>query len=152
MRDAFFVCGGETERHLPAEVQRPGQGKRAVGELFTERMAFQPLDHGIRDSVLVAEVVDRQNVRMGQRGNRARLSLEARAILGTRAGHARQDLDGHVAPKHQVACPIDFAHAAGAHGGDHFVAVDSESRGELHAASCGDVQERSHAAMNLEFG
>ena len=49
---------------------------------------------------------------MVERGQDARLALEARQAIGMRRERGRQELDGHVAPETGVARAIDFAHAA----------------------------------------
>jgi hypothetical protein len=80
----------------------------------------------------MVEAVDRQNVRVRQRGDGTRLPLEAGPMLRIGAGSARQNLDGHVAPKYGIAGAIDLAQTSGGDGGYQFVEAETESRGKLH--------------------
>ena len=59
-----------------------------------------------------ADVVERADMRMVQRGDRARLTLESLARIGSVATCARQDLDRDGPAKTRVARPVHFAHAA----------------------------------------
>ena len=67
---------------------------------------------------------------MVQRGERLRLALEPGdpvRIGGERVG---QDLDGDVAIEPRVTRPIDFAHPAGAKGGDDLVRTNAGALGK----------------------
>ena len=64
----------------------------------------------------MADVVERADVRMIERRDRARLALEALAQLRVGRERRRQDLDRDRAVEPRVAGAVDFAHAAGANG------------------------------------
>ncbi len=84
MDDPLLVGGGEAFRDLQRVVDGLLLRNRAGVELPAQRLAFQKLHDGVGDAVLVAEVVDREDVRMRERRDRLRLSLEPRERLGIR--------------------------------------------------------------------
>ena len=47
-----------------------------MSEGRTQRLAFEKLRDGVQDAPFVAEVVDRQDIRMRERGDRPSLTLE----------------------------------------------------------------------------
>jgi hypothetical protein len=78
---------------------------------------------------LVADVVQRADVRMVQGRDRARFTLEA---LAERAGD-RLDRNGAIQPR--VDRAIDLAHAAGADLRGDFVDAEARAGGETHGRS-----------------
>ena len=70
---------------------------------------------------MTANVVDRENVRMVQRGNRARFLLESASPFGVVGKIKRQHLDRDVAFQAAVSRSLDLAHATGANGCENFV-------------------------------
>ena len=82
---------------------------RPTLDLLVERLAFQVLHDQILGPVLVANVMERADVRMCESGNRFGLALEARLQLGIGRG---KDLDRHRAIEACVARLVDFAEAA----------------------------------------
>ena len=82
--------------------------------------------------VLVADVVERADVRVVELRDGARLALEAGPHLG-RGGQVRgQHLDGDVAAQPGVVGAIDLAHAARADLLDHSVMREKCAAGEGH--------------------
>jgi hypothetical protein len=61
-----------------------------------------------------ANVVDGNDVRMVQRGDRASLAFETLATVAVGHPGGGQNLDRHVAAKTRIVSPVDLAHAAGA--------------------------------------
>ena len=81
---------------------------------------------------MAADVVDGADVRIVQRGNRARFLLEALPrfrIGGERAG---EHLDGDRAIEPDVARAVDLAHAARADGAEDFVRTEARADGQRH--------------------
>jgi hypothetical protein len=97
MHDAPGVRRGET----PGDLLRPVHGlrlrDRPAVELPAQRLALEQLGDRVRDAVLRAEVVDREDVRVRQRGDRLSLALEARERVRIRRQVRRKDLDRDVA-------------------------------------------------------
>ena len=121
---------GELHRVL----DRLADGSRAVAsgaalvagrKPFAQRLALEQLRDDERRAVVLADVVDGQNVRMVQRGGGARLLLEASQTLGIPGERGRQHFDGHVAAQAGIAHTIDFAHPARPEQSEHFVRADA---------------------------
>ena len=101
------------ERRAAARRGRPAQ-----------RLPFEILEHEEVDAVLMPDVVQRADVRMIERRDRARLALEALAQLRIRRERRRQDLDRHRAIEPRIARPIDLAHATRADERDDFIGAE----------------------------
>ena len=77
-----------------------------------KRLAFQILHHQEVDAVLMTDVVQRADVRVGERRDGLRFAIEAGAELRIRGERAREDLDRHRAREARVGCSVDLAHPA----------------------------------------
>ena len=113
MDDALFMGDLERVDDLPGD--REGFGDRQASaslDPLRERAAVHELENQEPETVRFFEAVDRADVRMIQRGEHARLALEAREARRVAGHRARQDLDGDVAPELGVASAVDLAHAA----------------------------------------
>jgi hypothetical protein len=73
-----------------------------------ERLPFQVLHDEEIDPVLAADVVERADVRVVQRGDRARLAIEAFPELRVRRQRFREDLDRDRAIEPRIAGAIDL--------------------------------------------
>ena len=80
--DALLVGGGEALRDLERVVHGLLLRNRARVELPAQRLAFQKLHDGVGDAVLVAEVVNREDVGMRERRDGLRLALEPGERVG----------------------------------------------------------------------
>ena len=88
--------------------------QRAFRELVGECLPFEKLHDQERDAVLLANVMQRADVRMIQAGDRASLApqaLEAALVGGCRCW---EDLDRNLAVEPRVTSTINLAHPAGA--------------------------------------
>ena len=81
---------------------------------------------------VLAEVVNGEDVRMRQRGDRLGLALEARERGRIGGQVRRQDLDRDLAIERRVARAVDLAHAARAERGDDLVLSERCAAGEAH--------------------
>ena len=97
-----------------------------------QRLALEQLRDDVRRAVVLADVVDIQNVRMVQRGRRARLLLEAGQTPAVPGERGRQHFDGHIAAQAGIADTVDFAHPARPEQSEHFVHADAIACGEGH--------------------
>ena len=88
--DALAVRGGEALRDLERPVDRLLLRHGRAVELAAQRLALEQLRHGVGDAVVRAEVEDREDVRMRERGDGLGLALEARERVGVR----RSSCDG----------------------------------------------------------
>ena len=108
MDDAALVRGLERLGNLARDGEDVGQastlgvGRGRGGDDLSQRRARDEL----HDEVVGPDVVERADVRVVERGNRARFALESLAEFG------RRNLDRDVAAETGVASPIDLAHSA----------------------------------------
>ena len=110
--DALLMGGGESLRDLQCVVHGLLLRNLAGVELSAQRLPFQKLHDGVGDPVLVSEVVDREDVLMGEGRDRLRLALEPGQRVGIRCDGLGQDLDRDVAIQLLVPRPIDLPHPA----------------------------------------
>jgi hypothetical protein len=87
--------------------QRPALETRGEG------LALQVFHDEIVDAVLVADVEQRADVRVGQRRDRSRLALHPLSQVGVRRQVRRQHLDRHRATEPWVLRLVDLTHPAG---------------------------------------
>lgn len=102
---------GQTLGELLGEVEEPPQGQRAIGEQLTQGRAVDKLHGDVRDPVLVADIVDVDDVRVGQGRSCARLLLESPHAVGIVGQERMQHLDGHIARQPVVARTVHFTDA-----------------------------------------
>ena len=104
-----------------AIVHRLAPRQRARLQPCAQRVSLEQLHH--RDGHVVddRQLVDRDDARVRQRGDRARLGLEPPPHLGIGRDVRRHHLDGDVAIEPRVARAIHLAHAAGADGFEDLV-------------------------------
>src|SRR4029077_14184571 len=124
MDDALRVRRGETARDLGTVVDGLAQRDRGR-QLLPECLAVEQLHDGKGRRSLAAERENREDVRMGQRGDGLGFALEPRERGGVFGKTRRQDLDRNVAIERRLARAIDLAHPAGADGRDYLVATES---------------------------
>ena len=99
-----------------AIAQRLVERQRTFLEPRGQRLAFEMLHHEVVRCRRAADVVDAADVGMVERGDGARLALEACPQVRIVSDVARQDLDRDRAIEARVARLVDLAHAAGADG------------------------------------
>ena len=124
MDELFVVRGAQTVRDLEGVVERLAQGNRRL-EPLPQRCSLEQLRDDVSLIVMTADVVNREDVRMIERGDRPRLLLESLqpVTVGREAG--RQDFDCHVAAEARVEGPVHLAHAPGAQRGLDLVGTES---------------------------
>ena len=108
--------------------RKPGRSAQPI----RERLAFEILENQIVELAVAADVVDRADVGIVQRGNRARFVLEALPRFRIGRERAGEHLDGHGAIEPRVARAVDLAHAARAKRGDDFVGTETRACFERH--------------------
>jgi hypothetical protein len=110
--DALLVGGGEAGRDLERVADRLVLRKRAAAQAPAQRVALEELGDGVDASVLAAEVVDREDVRMREGRDGERLALEARQRLGVVRHLRGENLDRDVALQLGIPRSVDLAHPA----------------------------------------
>ena len=81
--------------------------------------------HKVVDSVLMADVVQRPDMRMAQARNCPSLALEALVQLRIAGKICGKNLDGNDAVELRISGAMHLAHSAGADRGDDFVRAQS---------------------------
>ncbi len=119
--DLFVVGSGEPARDLHGHVERLAHGHGTGLQPGGERLAFEELGDDEHLAVVSAGVMNGEDVRVRERGDRLRLAFEARAPFGIAGEACGQDLDGDVTVEPRVVRAVDLAHPAGADGGDDLV-------------------------------
>jgi hypothetical protein len=125
--DARPVSAVESIGDLCAAGEDLRQRELAFAKADGERFTLDALHHEVLDTVLVADVVERADVRVSQSGNRLRLALESLPDLGVGREMGRQNLDRDVPPEPCVFRLVDFAHPACAERRQDFVWTQSRS-------------------------
>ena len=135
MRDPGVMRPIEPASDLNRERQRllDRQHGRPI-ETLLQRLAFEVLEHEIVGVAVAADVVDRADVGVVERRDRAGFLLEARPRLVVLGETGRHDLDGDGPIESRVARAIHLAHRAGARPGDDLVAAQTLTGLEGHAA------------------
>src|SRR5262245_39827818 len=86
------VSRGKSARHLNANIQNLGQ-RYSGGHSFAKRIAFDELGGDIMALVKVAHFVDRDDIRMIERGDGARLLFEPPNAVEVTGKDAGQQLE-----------------------------------------------------------
>ena len=108
MDDPPRVGRGDAPGDLLDELDGAHPVGRALGEEFLERRPLDELHDQVELAVLLARVVDRHRIRVGDLRRRLRLAPEALAgDLGERPG-VPEDLERHLPPELRVPRPEDL--------------------------------------------
>ena len=115
MDDAGLVRRIERVGGLVEPVERIGGRCRTAPVAIGEAAAGQVLHHDVGTAVPLADVEDRDDVRMtGKARRRQRFALEAAAHLGVAREALGENLDRHLATELAVVGEVDIAHPAAA--------------------------------------
>jgi hypothetical protein len=109
MDDPGTMCFVEGVGDLNGDLQRLIHLDRPSGDLLVQRLAFEVLRDEVIGSVLVADIVERAGVGVGEGRNRFGFALEPRLEFGI---SRRQDLDRNGAIESRVASFVDLAEPA----------------------------------------
>ena len=112
VHDAFGVGGVERVRNLDAQREQLLGFERAARDQVLERHAVEKF-HGDEGSAFVlADVVNRADVRMIERGSGLCLALEAGQRLWIAGNLVGQEFQGDETMQARVFCLVDDTHAA----------------------------------------
>jgi len=133
MHDADAMRGVERAADLNRQPQRVGYGQGPLLETCGQRLAVEELHHQELDVSLAADIMNRADVRVVERGDRARFLLEAKTQVGIAGQRSRHHLDRHGAIETGVARFVDLAHPARPEGSHDFVGAEAGSGRQRHA-------------------
>jgi hypothetical protein len=107
-----YAASASPAADLDRVVEDRRQRERRRLDARSQRLAVEQLDCEEGDAFVRAHIVDGQDIRMRQRGDRAGLAIEslARLWIDPRAGADRLDRD--LPAQARVAGAVDLAHAA----------------------------------------
>ena len=130
--DALLMCRRQASRHLNRVLDGLADGQRPARETLPQCLPIEHLGDDVGRRLVLADVEDREDVRMIERGGRAGFLLESLQAFRI-AGHASgQHLDRHVAPEPRISRAIHLAHPAGAKRGQNFIRPEAGAGSEGH--------------------
>jgi len=133
--DALVVRRGEAARYLGRVLDGLPGRQRAGGQPPPQGLSLEELHDGIRRALVLAEVVDRQDVRVGEGGHGLRFPLEAGEPARVARESLGQDLHRDAAAEAGVAGPVDLAHPARAEWRFDLVVPETRARRQCHDGS-----------------
>jgi hypothetical protein len=131
--DAIAVRFIESAGNLRAEREHLRRGERSFLQALRQRLAFEEFHDDEIHAVLLADVVQRADVRMIEAGNDFGFAFEtlaAGSIVGEFVG---ENLDGYNTLQTRIACLIHLAHAARAERREDLIGTKPEAVGQGHA-------------------
>ncbi len=112
VHQAVGVRGVQGRGHLRDDRDRPVRGQGAIGaQQFLDAGALDQTHVDEQDAVDLAEIVDRDHVRLLQAGRHPGLTPEPLLKTRVRGDLGTQQLDGHHAFLDRVVGPVDLPHA-----------------------------------------
>jgi hypothetical protein len=112
MDDAGRMRVGDRVGHLNRQVERATRIQRPPGDRRGQRLARHVLEHEVQLAVLVADFVQRRNVRVRERSGCARFLQESLAAFAVAGDRGRQHLDRDGATQPGIARAVHLAHPA----------------------------------------
>jgi len=119
-------------RDFRSNLQNLIERQRAFRQPFGERLAFEVLHDQEVGAVLPADVIERADIRMLERGNGFRFPLHALLQFRIRGKMRRQNLDGNRAVKTRIPGAVHLAHAASPERRLDLVGTEFRAGGESH--------------------
>ncbi len=141
--------------NLDGQLEQRVQRQRSRADPLLQRRPLEILHHDERPPVLLADVVDRADIRVIQRGGRPRFAREPGQRCWILRELRRDELERHRAVQPRVFGLVDDAHAAAGQPGDDVVVrerlVDQRIAAGLMVAvaalagelACGEINRRS---------
>ena len=121
MDDVPVVCGRERAGNLRPVFDRLSRRHRPARDDLGQRLTLKQLGDRVGARAIPADVIDRDDMGVGEAGERLHLALEARERVRIVRERRRQHLDRDVTAEALVACAIDLAHATSAERADNLV-------------------------------
>ena len=126
--DSCLVRRREALGDLDADRENARERKRRRScEHLAQRLALDPLHREERAAAALADVVDRDDVRVVEGRRRSRLVLEAGETLAVGRQRLRENLDGDEPAEARVPRLVDLPHATGADGRQDLVRPETRA-------------------------
>ena len=110
MDDPLVVRARETGGDLAGVLDGFTLRQRTSLQPLPQCLALEQLRHRISGSMVCAQVENREDVGMGERGHGLGLPLEAREAARVVCEEIGEDFDRDITIQLRIACPIDLAH------------------------------------------
>ena len=137
VRDAFLVGGRDGIGHGNRNRQDLVESQAAFRNHFGEGPSFDQLHREERHAVDGLDRMNRDDVRMVERGDGPGLALEALAAFGIECRRVRQHLERDEPVEPRVPRFVDLAHTPAAERGDDLVRPETHACGERHSRRSG---------------
>src|SRR5262245_19962195 len=118
MDDPGLVRGGERGGDLRRNVECGGRREPVAIQPLTKCLAVNELGDDVMRSIRLADLENREDVRMVERGGGASLLLEAAHASGVPAELGGEQLERDLATELRIFSQVDFAHPARAEFGE----------------------------------
>ena len=135
MDDALLVRRGERVGERGGDLDEPGDRQGTLGDEKVERLALDQLHRQEVDAAGLLDRVDRDDVRVIERGDGAGLALEPLQPLRARGHLGRQHFESDVAAEPRVPRAVDLAHPARADRRDDLVGAEAGAGRQCHRAA-----------------
>ena len=141
--DPAIVRRGQACGDIGSQPDRARRRERRAGEQRAERRAFEQFVDDVRRTIVLARVVNDDDVRMVQRPRGASFLLETTEPIRIGRKRRRENLDGDVAAEAFVLGAIHLAHAAFPERGEHFIATET--------SACRQASQSDGTGLRLDF-
>ena len=141
---------------LNGEIERPPGVERPSVDHGAQRLARNELEHEIPSRSVLANLEQRRNAGMGERGGGARRLQEMFKTIGVGRQIRPEDLDRHRAAEPRIAGAEHLAQATRAHAVDDLVVADHVTRHRCSSSGLssahGRFDERLHRRVIPDIG
>ena len=134
VHDSLLVRCRQSVGNLHSILDRLTLGQGAAIEGCPQAAALQELGDQKRRLLVLADVMNGENVGVVERRHRPRLLLKAMQAVSFAGERCRKNFEGHIASQAGIRRAINFSHAACANQRLDFVRTEFSARGERHAA------------------
>jgi hypothetical protein len=151
MDDSLLVRRFEGLRDLLGDWQRFVDWNCAARNPLRQILTFDEFHHERANASTFLEAVDVRDVRVVERREDLRFSLEAGEPIGIGGEGVWQDFQRDIAIQLRIARAIDLAHAPRTESGENFVRTDSRTNGECHDYFVGTRVFSSSNQLSVTF-
>ncbi len=130
MHETHLVRLGERIGDLGGDAEGLVRRQRTLRQPLLQRLAFHQFHDQEVNAVLMADIVQRADVRVGKFRNCLGFAVQSLAQSGIGRQIGGQDFDGYIALESSVAGAIHLTHPAGAERGEDFVRSELGARRE----------------------
>src|SRR5437667_1745782 len=157
MDDVLFMRGFECFTDALGDVEGLIKRNRPSLDALGERFTFHEFQHEKARAVRFLKIVDGGDIRMIERGEHFRFTLEAGDAVMIAGKFVGQDLDGHFTLQLGIACAINLSHASATKQGQDFYGAELCADGDAQSAispclvrASGTLYEREYKINRMQ--